>query len=159
MYDIKEFVFDKISKEDYFIVMGSDDMIDEFSGTFGVEVNILMEVFSGKDNKFKSEPIRIFNDDTKEILMFGLAKKKDIKNFVPAMKKSGLKKEDIKDITAIMLQKGYHIFTYQTKSDKEKIELVDKIFKIANDERSSKMKEVMDNLKRKRDDELYKGYV
>lgn len=158
MDNIKEFVFEKISKEDCCIVIGSNDMINDFSSTFGVRIDVLMGDFRKKD-KTKSEPIRVFNGDTKEILMFGLAKKKDMKNVITGMKMHGATKEDIENITAIMLKKGHHIFTHQTKSDEEKAELIDKIFKIPDKKMIDEMKEVMDNIKKRYDDELYKGYA
>jgi len=158
MDNIKEYVFEKISKDDYCIVIGSDDMIDDFSGSFGVRIDILMGDFK-KQNKTESEPIMVFNNDTKEVLMFGLAKKKDMKNIIKGMKIHGVTKEDIENITAVMLQKGHNIFTYQTKSNEEKMELINKIFKIPDEERMGEMKEVINNIKRRQDEELYKGYV
>lgn len=156
--NIKEFVFEKISKEDYCIVIGSDNSINEFSGTFGVRVDILMKDFRIQD-RTKSEPIRVFNGDTKEILMFGLAKKKDMKNIINVINMSGAKKEDIENVTAIMLQKEHRIFAHQTKNDAEKVKLIDKIFTIPDEDIRNEMKEIMDNLKRRTDEELYKGYV
>jgi len=158
MDNIKEFVFEKISKEGYCIIIGSDDIIDDFSGTFGVRIDILMGDFKKRD-KTESEPIMVFNGDSKDVLMFGLAKKKDMKNVMTGMKIHGATKEDIENITAVMLQKGHNIFTYQTKSDEEKMELIEKIFKIPDEERMGEMKEVINNIKRRQDEELYKGYV
>ena len=156
--NIKEFVFEKISKEDYCIVIGSDNSIDEFSDTFGVRVAILMKDFRIQD-KTKSEPIIVFNGDTKEILMFGLTKKKDMENVIKVINMSGAKKEDIENVTVIMLQKGHRIFAHRTKSDEEKVKLIDKIFKIPDEEIRNEMKEIMDNIKNRTDEELYKGYA
>ena len=157
MDNIKEFIFEKISKEDYCIIIGSDKSIDDFAGTFGVKVDILMKDLR-IGGKTKSEPIRISNNDTKEILMFGLVKNKDLKNVLNAVKMSGAKKEDTENITAIMLQKGHRILAHQTKSDEEKAELVDNIFDLPDEEIRNEMKEIMDNIKKRTNEELYKGY-
>ena len=158
MDNIKEFVFEKISKEDYCIIIGSDKSIDDFSGTFGVRVDILMKEFIIRD-KAKSEAIRIFNGDTKEILMFGLAKKKDMKNVIKVINMSGGKTEDMENVTAVMLQKGHRILAHQTKSDEEKVKLIDKIFQIPDEETRNEMKEIIDDMKNRNDEELYKGYA
>lgn len=156
MSKIADFILEKI-KEDYCIILGTDEMIDNFSEEFRVDVNIMLMDYRDNDD-IKTDMIKLYNARTKEIVTLGMVKKIDIINIINMRIKTKGEKTDLKDIIGIELEKEERkkgIYPIMAKTDKDKKRLVNELLKEPKEEDLKRMREL---IKKEKTDE-YIGYV
>ncbi len=129
---IRNFILQNIDK-DKIMVLGTEEMIERFSFSFGINIYIAMVDFHNQHEKIETKPVQTFNSKTKEINVLGMTDKKNAIKIIKVMKT----KNDIEDLFLIELEKGkdklgndnYRINSRTAKTKKDKIQIIDTIFR------------------------------
>ena len=132
--DLKRFLLDKIG-EGYCLVIGTNEMMDNFTSAFRAPIDIMMMDYQTEEGKVVSKPIEIFNARIKEIQSLGMVKKIDIISARRMLNLTSSDKED--DMVAIELVQeiddecgySYNINGIAVKTDQEKIDLINSMFR------------------------------
>lgn len=144
---LKDFVIEKVMKENFCLVIGSVDMIDKFSADCGISINLVMTDMLTFDNQTESTPMKIYNRKSKEILLCGLANKNLLVNIIT----QGMTKNvnESKDLIAIELTKEIYKGGYRFNADsrcaktkEEKIKLISSLFRVP-DHRTKREMEIL----------------
>lgn len=150
--DLKRFLLDKID-EGYCLLMGTNEMMDNFSSTFGVSVELIM-MDQKVEGGIETKPMEIFNGRKKEIQLLGMAKKIDLIDARRMLNMSPSTDEDnmvaIELIQEIDEEYGnkYSIEALAAKTDQEKVDIIDSIFREPESMNDQLKKEVTDAIKR-----------
>ncbi len=141
---LKDYVVEKVIKENLCLVMGSRELIDKFSEDCGISVDFVMTDMLTFDNQTESVPMKVYNKKSKEILLCCLADKDSLINVVT----QGLTEnvDEAKDLVALFLRKekykGGYIFNADSrcaKTEKEKIKLVSSLFRVPDNKTKHEM--------------------
>jgi hypothetical protein len=141
---MRDYVVDKVIKENQCLIMGPRDLIDRFSEDCGVSVDFLMVDMLTFDNQTESVPMKVYNRRSKEILLCCLANKEPLVNVVTRGMTENV--EESKDLVALFLEKkkykdGY-IFNADSrcaKTEDEKIKLVSSLFRVPDNKTKNEM--------------------
>ncbi len=159
MDKIVDYVLEKI-REDYFIILGTNDMIDKFSYNFEIKTNIMMIGY--RDGK--AEQLRLFNGTSKEVVAVATVKKSDIVSIIKMITKADAINVNFKDIIGIELQdegiKG-GIYPIIAKTEKDITIKIQKIFRHPNESEIEKVETIMrdSNRSKKMKDDINIGYI
>lgn len=141
---LKDYIIENVIKHDRCLVMGSSDMMDQFTKDCKVPIDVVMADLVDFDGKIVAEPMRIFNKASKEIFLLGMASKTKIIN---VMIRGTIKDVDkAKDLVMVELKKekcksGY-IFTADSScanTQEEKIAMISSLFRRPDMETISEM--------------------
>lgn len=151
--DIKRFLLDKID-EGYCLVVGTNEMMDNFTSAFGVSIEIMMMDYITKEGQIEPRPMEIFNGRKKEIQLFGVSKKIDLLDARRMLNMSHSNEEE--DLIAIELAQEideeygykYSIDGLAAGNDQEKVDIIDSIFREPESISNQLRKEVNDAIER-----------
>lgn len=151
--DLKRFLLDK-TDEGYCLVVGTNEMMDNFTSAFGVSIEIIMMDYQKVEGEIESKPMEIFNGRKKEIQLLGMAKKIDLIDARRMLNMPPSTEED--DMVAIELIQEideeygykYSIEALAAKTDQEKVDIVDSIFREPETINDQLRKEVKDAIRR-----------
>lgn len=159
MDKIVDYILEKI-REDCFIILGTNDMIDRFSQNFEIKTNIIMIGY--RDGK--AEQLRLFNGTSKEVVAVAMVKKNDIVSVIKMITKADAVKVNFKDIIGIELQdEGIKGGIYPIIADTQKdINIkIKKIFRHSDELEIEKVETIMrdSNKIKKMMDDINIGYT
>jgi hypothetical protein len=145
---LKNYVVEKVIKENCCLVIGSRELIDKFSDDCGINVDFLMTDMLTFDNQTESVPMKVYNRKSKEVLLCCLADKNSLVNVVTQGMTENI--EDAKDLVAIFLRKekykGGYIFNADSrcaKTEKEKIKIVGSLFRVPDNKTKHEMTKLL----------------
>lgn len=141
---LKDYVVEKVIKENCCLVIGSKELINRFSEDCGISVDFLMMDMLTFDNQTESVPMKVYNSKSKEILLCCLADKVPLVNVVTHGMTENV--EDAKNLVALFLSKekykGEYIFNADSrcaKTEDEKIKLVSSLFRVPGNKTKHEM--------------------
>lgn len=141
---LKDYVIDQIMNKDRCLVIGSNNMMNQFTKDCKVPIDIVMADLLDFDGKIVAEPMRIFNKNSGEILLLGMASKTKLINIITL----GMSKDvdKAKDLVIIELKKEKCIGGYKFTADsriactkEEKIAMISSLFRRPDNETINKM--------------------
>jgi hypothetical protein len=144
MEKLKEYIIDNVMNNDYCLVIGSDDMMKQFSKDCKVPIDRVMADLLDIDGNIIAEPMRIFNKESGEILLLGMANKTKLINVVTFGMTKNVDKA--KDLVIVELKKeklnGGYKFLADSRiayTQEEKIEMISSLFRRPDIETMKKM--------------------
>ncbi len=147
---LKDFVLEKVMKENFCLVIGPIDMIDKFSADCGVNVDLMMTDMLTFDNQIESAPMKIFNNKSKEVMLVGLANKNLLVNIITRGMTENV--NDAKNLVALELKKEKYMDGYRfnadsvcAKTEKDKIKLINSLFRIPDHKTKREMKILLED--------------
>jgi len=141
---LKDYIVENVMEHDRCLVIGSSKMMDQFTKDCRVPIDVVMADLSDFDGRIVSEPMRIFNKRSKEILLLGMASKTKMINVITLGMTKDLDK--IKDLVAVELIRERCRGGYRFSADsrcantrEEKIEMIFSLFRRPDTETISEM--------------------
>jgi hypothetical protein len=131
---VRNFVLKQVTKENRCLVLGTEDMIDDFCKGTGVKIDYVMTDLLDIDNEIESVPAKLYNPKSGEIVLIGLTGKDYLVNMITQSRRMDGEdvKEDLRYILGVQLIKKGHMKSADVMcgdSEEEKIKMVEKIFR------------------------------
>ncbi len=149
---VRDFVLKQIMNENRCLIIGPEDLMDRFCQDNGIRIGYIMTDSLNIDNEIESEPVKIYNVRSKEVLLLSLTNKDSLANvitrgrrMVGIVESTNEEKTLREHLLGIeLVKKRYHKnnkmlpddYDYQpsvdiicASSDKEKIKIVNNIFR------------------------------
>ncbi len=152
---VRDYVLKQIMKENRCLIIGPEDLMNRFCEDNGVRIDYVMTDSLNIDNEIESEPVKIYNAKSREVLLLSLTDRESLVNVVTRGRRmAGMtqsmneEKTLLKHLLGAELVKQRYQDGYQPSADlmcatseKEKIKMINKIFrrppeKTINDMRS-----------------------
>jgi len=131
---LKDYIIENVMEHDRCLVIGSSKMMDQFTKDCRVPIDVVMADLSDFDGRIISEPMRIFNKRSKEILLLGMASKTEMINVITL----GMTRDVgmARDLVAVELIREKCRGGYRFSADsrcagtrEEKIEMISSLFR------------------------------
>ncbi len=141
---LENYIIDQLVKHDRCLVAGTVDMINQFTHDFGTRIDIVMLDVSTLDGHIISEPMKVFDKKSKDILLLGIVDKAAMIDVITCGMTINV--DSSKDIVIVELKKDKHgdsyVFTTSSKcarTQEEKIEMISDIFHVPDKETIDEM--------------------
>ena len=151
---IRDFVLKQVLEENRCLVIGQEDLINRFCEDNYVRVDYVMTDSLNIDNEIESEPVKIYNPKSKEILLFSLTDKDHLVNAITQGRRTtGItestneEKTLLKHLLGVGLVKKIYRDGYQFNADvmcatskKEKIKMINSMFRRPSEKTMDEMR-------------------
>lgn len=156
---IRDFVLKQVMEKNRCLVIGPEDLINRFCGDTGIRVDYIMTDSLNVDNETESEPAKIYNPKTKEVLLLSLTDRDSLLNVITMsrrmMEMAGSENEEktlLKHMLGVQLEKERYRDGYRPSaniiyadSEKEKIEMLNKFFRRPPGKTIDEMRKLLDD--------------
>lgn len=156
---IRDFVLKQIMKENRCLIIGPEDLMNRFCEDNGVRIDYVMIDSLNIDNEIESEPVKIYNAKSREVLLFSLTDKDSLTNVITQGRRmSGMvestneEKTLLKHLLGAELVKKRYRDGYQpsadlicASSDKEKIKIINNIFRRPPEKTINEMRSLLED--------------
>lgn len=140
---IRDYVLKQIMEENRCLIIGPEDLMNRFCEDNGVRIDYVMTDSLNIDNEIESEPVKIYNAKSREVLLLSLTNKDSLVNTITIGRRmTGMaesaneEKTLLKHLLGAELVKKRYRDGYQpsadlicASSDKEKIKIINSIFR------------------------------
>jgi hypothetical protein len=131
---VRNFVLKQVTKENRCLVLGTEDMIDDFCKGTGVSIDYIMTDMLNIDNEIESVPAKLYNPKSGEVVLIGLTGKDYLVDMITQSRRMDGEdiKEDLRYILGVQLVKKGGAKSADVMcgdSEEEKIKMVEKIFR------------------------------
>lgn len=152
---VRDYVLKQIMNENRCLIIGPEDLMNRFCEDNGIRIDYIMVDSLNIDNEIESEPVKIYNAKSREVLLLSLTDKDSLANVITQgrrmagmVESTNEEKTLLKHLLGAELVKKRYRDGYQpsadlicASSDKEKIKMIYNIFrrppeKTINDMRS-----------------------
>jgi hypothetical protein len=149
---IRDYVLKQVMNENRCLIIGPEDLMNRFCKDNGIRIDYVMIDALNIDNEIESEPVKIYNAKSREVLLLSLTDKDSLVNvIIQGRRMTGMTKSTNEEKTLLKHLLGAELVKkrYQqpsadlicATSDKEKIKMINNIFrrppeKTINDMRS-----------------------
>jgi len=155
---IRDFVLKQVMEENRCLVIGPEDLINRFCEDTGIRVDYIMTDSLNIDNETESEPAKIYNQKTKEVLLLSLTDRDFLLNVITMSRRMmgmGSENEEktlLRHILGVQLEKERYRDGYKPSanimfadSEKEKIEMLNKLFRRPPGKTIDEMRKLLDD--------------
>lgn len=158
MEKIKNFVMEQVMEKNRCLVIGSEDLMDKFCEDNGIQIDYIMSDYLNIDNEIESEPAKIYNAKSGEVLLLALTNKDPLVNLITMSRKmAGIVEKDeenilLEHLLGVELTKNryrdgfrFDAKTMCTSSEKEKIKMIDNIFRRPSEKTINEMRMLLED--------------
>jgi len=163
---IRDYILKQIMEENRCLIIGPEDLMNRFCEDNGVRIDYVMTDSLNIDNEIESEPVKIYNAKSREVLLFSLTYKDSLVNVIiqgrrmTGMTKSTNEEKTLsKHLLGVELvknkyQKNSNMLSdsYQpsadlicASSDKEKIKIINSIFRRPPEKTINEMRSLLED--------------
>lgn len=156
---IRDFVLKQIMKENRCLIIGPEDLMNRFCEDNGIRIDYVMIDSLNIDNEIESEPVKIYNAKSREVLLFSLTDKDSLTNVITQGRRmTGMsestneEKTLLKHLLGAELVKKRYRDGYQpsadlicASSDKEKIKIINNIFRRPPEKTINEMRSLLED--------------
>lgn len=131
---VRDFVLRQVTKENRCLVLGTEDMIDDFCKGTGISIDYIMTDMLNIDNEIESVPAKLYNPKSREIVLIGLTNKDYLTNMMIHSRQIDGEsiKEDLRYLLGVQLIKKGHMKSADVicgDSEEDKIKMVENMFR------------------------------
>ena len=156
---IRDFVLKQIMKENRCLIIGPEDLMNRFCEDNGIRIDYVMIDSLNIDNEIESEPVKIYNAKSREVLLFSLTDKDSLTNVITQGRRmmgmsesTNEEKTLLKHLLGAELVKKRYRDGYQpsadlicASSDKEKIKMINNIFRRPPEKTINEMRPLLED--------------
>lgn len=156
---IRDYVLKQIMKENRCLIIGPEDLMDRFCEDNGIRIDYVMVDSLNMDNEIESEPVKIYNAKSREVLLLSLTDKDSLVNvitrgrrMVGMVESTNEEKTLLKHLLGTELVKKRYRDGYQpsadlicASSDKEKIKIINNIFRRPPEKTINEMRPLLED--------------
>jgi len=156
---IRDYVLKQIMEENICLIIGPEDLMNRFCEDNGVRIDYVMIDSLNIDNEIESEPVKIYNAKSKEVLLLSLTDKDSLVNVITRGRRmTGMtestneEKTLLKHLLGAELVKKRYRDGYQpsadlicASSDKEKIKIINNIFRRPPEKTINEMRPLLED--------------
>lgn len=173
---IRDYILKQIMKENKCLIIGPEDLMDIFCEDNGIRIDYIMTDSLNIDNEIESEPVKIFNAKSREVLLLSVTDKDCLVNAITIGRRmSGMtdnneEKALLKHLLGVQLAKkryqtnsnmlpdGYQLNAdvIYASSNKEKIKIINSIFRRPPEKTINDMQTLLEDKSVKRFDRIAK---
>lgn len=155
---IRDYVLKQIMKENRCLIIGPEDLMNRFCDDNGIRIDYIMTDSLNIDNEIESEPVKIYNAKSREVLLLSLTDKGSLINVITRGRRMiGVKATNeenifLKHLLGVELVKKLYQDSYQpsvdiicASSNKEKIKMINSIFRRPPEKTISDMRTLLED--------------
>lgn len=156
---IRDYVLKQIMEENRCLIIGPEDLMNRFCEDNGVRIDYVMTDSLNIDNEIESEPVKIYNAKSKEVLLLSLTDKDSLVNVITRGRRmTGMtestneEKTLLRHLLGAELVKKRYRDGYQpsadlicASSDKEKIKIINNIFRRPPEKTINEMRPLLED--------------
>lgn len=163
---IRDYVLKQIMEENRCLIIGPEDLMNRFCEDNGVRIDYVMTDSLNIDNEIESEPVKIYNAKSKEVLLLSITDKNSLVNVITRGRRmTGMVESTNEEKTLLkhllgaelvkkryqkdskMLSDGYQPSAdlICASSDKEKIKIINNIFRRPPEKTINEMRPLLED--------------